>query len=107
MNAPLRSGIQSIREPFRVAATASTLKRGREKLASPFRPRSGDSIAMSNGPTVGIWNGVIIWHTDEDGNFHWGDPADRLARLAWEEARLLQMGDEQRARREAIRVDTA
>lgn len=56
---------------------------------------------MSDRPTVGIWNGVVIWHTDDDGNFHWGNAADRLARIAWEETRRSQAGDDERARRAA------
>lgn len=56
---------------------------------------------MSERPTIGIWADVIIWHTDEDGNSHWGSPAERLARIAWERNRLTQAGDEERARRAA------
>lgn len=54
---------------------------------------------MSDKPTVGIWNGVVIWHTDENGCSHWGNAADRLARIAWEETRRAQAGAEERAQR--------
>jgi hypothetical protein len=55
---------------------------------------------MNDKPIMGIWDGVIIWHTDERGNSHWGSPADRLSRIAWEEARRMQAGAEGRARQE-------
>lgn len=58
---------------------------------------------MNDRPTMGFWNGVIIWHTDERGNFHWGNPSDRLARMAWEEDRRMQAGAEERARQEPKR----
>ena len=51
---------------------------------------------MSDRPTMGFWNGAIIWHTDDLGNFHWGSPADRLARIAWEETRRAEAGAEER-----------
>lgn len=37
-------------------------------------------------PSVGIWQDVIIWHVDENGNSHWGSPADRAKRIAEDRA---------------------
>lgn len=58
---------------------------------------------MNDRPTMGFWNGAIIWHTDDLGNLHWGSPADRLARIAWEESRRKQAGLDQHARQNPVR----
>ena len=33
-------------------------------------------------PRMGIHNGMVIWHLDENGHFHWGSPADRAEVIA-------------------------
>lgn len=46
-----------------------------------------------------------VGHTDENGNFHWGSPADRARRQQHEESVRMQMGAEAAARPAAVHHD--
>lgn len=54
---------------------------------------------MSDKPIVGYCDGAILWHVDDTGCSWWGSPANRKARIAFEKERLIQAGDDERARR--------
>ena len=45
-------------------------------------------------PRIGVWQGVIVWHVDEVGTFHWGSPDAR------EEAVQHEAAHRERARKE-------
>lgn len=55
---------------------------------------------MSDKPTIGVWEGRIIWHVDENGIFWWGSPADRAKRLAEERSRPLRIAADEAAKAE-------